>query len=625
MAGLPSQAALRARWSSLVEEHNFEVPSEVTSKVTSVVGWLKQASLEVRAAGRRAINSLSGENMNQNLVILHFNDIYNVEVCTTTEPIGGAARFCTAVKSFQHLNPLILFSGDAFSPSMLSTFTKGEQMVPVLNEIGTHCAVLGNHDFDHGLEVLSQWVAETNFPWLMSNVVDNETGRPLGEGRITHVVEWAGKTIGLVGLVEREWLDTLATINPDELTFLDYAEAGNKLAKQLKEEGCDYVIALTHMRTPNDKKLAEQCDEIDLILGGHDHVYEILEINNKYIIKSGTDFRRFSKITINFDSLLANGRPEIDIQEIRVTSDYEECSVLNEKLEKYKSMVDCKMEEVLGCFSVPLDGRFSAIRTGETNLGNWVCDVILAATGADLVLLNSGTFRSDQIHPAGEFTMKDLVNIVPMRDPLRILNITGQQLFDMLENGVSMYPKLEGRFPQVAGVSFAFCPFKPPGERVDPMFIRIGDEYLKLDQKYRLATKSYLHSGCDGYVMLRNAEVDMHEDECPELGLAIQNHFQAINIRQGKTKKHSKHRQSLVTLSRRHSLVKTLEGAELDGPPPLRRLSTIETPHPTSRLTRRASLDDLEQETCRLTPKLENRIVILDSEEVRSQLKQDIP
>lgn len=72
----------------------------------------------------------------------------------------------------------------------------------------------------------------------MSNVLDNETGRPLGEGRITHVVHWAGKRIGLVGLVEQEWLDTLATINPEEVTFLDFVEAGQKLAAQLKQEVC---------------------------------------------------------------------------------------------------------------------------------------------------------------------------------------------------------------------------------------------------------------------------------------------------------------------------------------------------------------------------------------------------
>lgn len=92
----------------------------------------------------------------------------------------------------------------------------------ILNEIGTQCAVFGNHDFgeqlyyvgkvlceyrniyiitiitDFGLEILADRVAETNFPWLMSNALYNETGRPLGDGKITHVIEWNGKRIGMV-------------------------------------------------------------------------------------------------------------------------------------------------------------------------------------------------------------------------------------------------------------------------------------------------------------------------------------------------------------------------------------------------------------------------------------------
>ncbi|XP_044741798.1 trifunctional nucleotide phosphoesterase protein YfkN isoform X2 [Chrysoperla carnea] len=600
------------------------------------------ASLEVRAAGRRAVNSLAmtsgtdslADNFDgtksNHLVVLHFNDVYNVEARPAPEPVGGATRFSTAIKSFQQLNPLILFSGDAFSPSMLSTFTKGEQMVPVLNELGTHCAVFGNHDFDHGLEVLSQWVAQTNFPWLMSNVVDNETGRPLGEGKITSVIDWAGRRIGLLGLVEKEWLDTLTTINPEEVTFLDFVEAGQKLGAQLKQEGCDFVIALTHMRTPNDIRLAENCEDIDIILGGHDHVYEIKNINNKYIIKSGTDFRQFSKITISFEA----NTFDVKIDEINVTSEYEEDLILKEKLEKFTSLIEGKMDEVLGCFSVPLDGRFTSVRTSESNLGNWVCDVVLSATGADLVLINSGTFRSDQVHPAGDFTMRDLVNVIPMRDPLVVLQVTGEQVLQALENGVYMYPKLEGRFPQVAGISFAFDPRKPPGQRVDPYLVRIGDEYLIRDQTYRLATKSYMHSGCDGYVMLKNCKILVDEDECPELGLAIQNHFQAINVRMGKTKKPSKHRQSLVTLSRRHSLVKMLDinSMEFDGPPPVRRASVNESssmhtngiaPTPLTstshKLSRRASLDDLEQQSCQLTPRTDQRILIINSEEKRQE------
>jgi len=42
-----------------------------------------------------------------------------------------------------------------------------------------------------------------------------------------------------VGLVEQEWLDTLANINPEEVTFIDFIEAGRKLGAQLKQEvGC---------------------------------------------------------------------------------------------------------------------------------------------------------------------------------------------------------------------------------------------------------------------------------------------------------------------------------------------------------------------------------------------------
>lgn len=52
------------------------------------------------------------------LNIIHFNDVYNVEPNSTREPCGGVARFLTAIKTFDHLNPLILFSGDAFSPSI---------------------------------------------------------------------------------------------------------------------------------------------------------------------------------------------------------------------------------------------------------------------------------------------------------------------------------------------------------------------------------------------------------------------------------------------------------------------------------------------------------------------------
>uniref|UniRef100_A0A8D8ZQ47 Trifunctional nucleotide phosphoesterase protein YfkN n=2 Tax=Cacopsylla melanoneura TaxID=428564 RepID=A0A8D8ZQ47_9HEMI len=487
----------------------MQIPSSISSGVHNVAGWLKQASLEIRQASERALkmngagDGGGGGGPSDVITIIHYNDVYNVED-RKEEPRAGAPRFVSAVKSFSALNPLILFSGDVYSPSMLSTFTKGEHMNKVLNLLGTHCAVLGNHEFDFGLEILRQRLSECNFPWLMSNVIDNETGRPLGEGKISHAVQWGGKKVGLMGLVEQEWLETLASVDPEEITYLDYCEVGHKLGAQLRSEGCDYVIALTHMRTPNDIRLAEEVDEIDLILGGHDHVYEVTYINNKYIIKSGTDFRQFSKISVDFSK---PGRPDVRIEEINVTSQYEPDMSTIEALQPYSSIMEGKLDEELGHFAVELDARFAVIRTHETNMGNWICDVLLAATGTDCVLLNSGTFRSDKVYDRGPFTLGDLVKLLPIRDPTVVIQVTGEQLWLALENAVCKYPKLEGRFPQVAGLSFAFDPEKPPGSRVDPKFVRIGDEYLDFELKYSMATKQYLQKGCDGYTVFQNVPV----------------------------------------------------------------------------------------------------------------------
>ena len=85
------------------------------------------------------------------------------------------------------------------------------------------------------------------------------------------------------------------------------------------------------------------------------------------------------------------------------------------------------MDEVLGHFTVDLDGRFCNIRTGETNLGNFICDIMMAACNTDVAVLNSGTLRSDRVHPAGDFTMRDLMTVLPMLDPLCVLQVTGKE------------------------------------------------------------------------------------------------------------------------------------------------------------------------------------------------------
>ena len=293
---------------------------------------------------------------------------------------------------------------------------------------------------------------------------------------------------------------------------------------------CDLVIALTHMRWPNDTLLARSQPPIDLILGGHDHDYERRLIDGIECVKSGTDFRQFTKVDIEF-----NGRRKewIKCQEISVNSyDFEEDPTLRQELKKFSTAVESQMDRELAKMGTELDGRFSAVRSRETNLGNFVCDIVLTSFGpkADAVVLNSGTFRSDQLHSRGVFKLRDLIRILPMMDELVVLRLSGQQLLQTLECGVAHWPVLDGSYAQVSRIQYKFDPQRPVGRRVDPKSVRIGGKPLDFNEYYKIVTKEFLHKGKDGYSVLKEAEVVLSSEQCLNLFTLVKNFFKTDDI-----------------------------------------------------------------------------------------------
>ena len=231
------------------------------------------------------------------------------------------------------------------------------------------------------------------------------------------------------------------------MEYVDYVMEGRRLAQELRAEGVDYVIALTHMSWHNDIRLAENVEEIDLILGGHDHKVGLKEVNGRMIVKSGMEFRNYAVITLTFGS---DRKVAVDVQELSVDSSIPEDEEVASIVEEYTKLMGEKMDKVLGNIEVDLDGRYSVIRTQESNLGNFITDIMLRSVEADVAILNSGTMRSDRIHPRGEFKIRDVMTILPYASSLVVLAVTGKQLVAALENGVSEYPSSEGgRFPQV--------------------------------------------------------------------------------------------------------------------------------------------------------------------------------
>lgn len=489
---------------------------------------------------------------------MHFNDVYDI-FANDEEPVGGAARFCKAVKDVKG-DPLILFSGDCLNPSTLSAFTKGSHMPPVLNHIGVHVASLGNHDFDFGIEELQKRMGEFNFPWLLSNVLDKRTGQQLANAKEYIEMEWGGHKLGIIGLVEKEWLMTIPSIDVDEdVVYVDFVTKGQELCNKLKANGCDMIIALTHMRAPNDEKLAAAVPEIQLILGGHDHSpqADFVPPHGTLLLKSGTDFREFSvlKIAKRGDGRAARDAmegfndaiectdvvepttnetdSEIDFcsaarddvivswKRVYVTSKTEEDEAVASIVEHYHEKMGEEIMSPLGWTLVDLDARFDHVRNSETSLGNLLADIMRLGMGknidVDAALLNSGTIRSDRVHNTGQLTVKDLITMLPFTDELVVLSMNGEDLIDALEVSVSAWPAKEGRFLQVSGISYAFDPGQEPGRRIVPGSVTVGGAPLVPSRKYTVATKAYLRSGKDGFGAFKDADEVIDPETAPRL------------------------------------------------------------------------------------------------------------
>ena len=463
---------------------------------------------------------------------------------SSAEPVGGIARFQTVCLHYhnddrfkEQPKPLTLFSGDAWNPSIESSVTKGSHMVPGLNKLGTDVACVGNHDLDFGVNQFRNLASQCTFPWLLANVLDPALGKdvPLGNAKRTVILTASnGIKVGVIGLAEREWLETINSLPPD-LIYRSASATAKDLAPRLRQEGAELIVALTHQREPNDNKLAENTPDglIDIILGGHDHFYKHSLINGTHVLTSGTDFKQLSYIEARRKT---GGSKKWDFHIVQrdIVSAIKPDPEMQQLTSKITSSLNSKLEKPLGYTAAPLDARFTTVRLKESNYGNFVCDLMRYHYQGDCTLMAAGTIRGDQIYPPGVLKVKDILNCFPFEDPCIVIVVNGQALLEALENSVSAYPSLEGRFPQVSNINFEFDPKKPPNKRI--LWAKVNGQPLDLEHRYKLVTRGYMGRGKDGFDSLLveseggTAKEIVEEENGILISMILRQYFMSLKI-----------------------------------------------------------------------------------------------
>jgi 5'-nucleotidase / UDP-sugar diphosphatase len=431
------------------------------------------------------------------LKIVHFNDLDRME---EDEGKGGVARFAAVVEEVRAANPHVLVTngGDSISPSLLSSFDHGAHMIDLFNKIGIDAMVLGNHEFDFGPEVAAERIAEAQFPILSNNALkaDGSLLDGVTESLIVNVGDYR---VGLFGLTAAS---TALRSSPGDVTFADPVATAGSMAAELREIGADLVVALAHTDRGEDDELIRTAP-VDLVLSGDDHDLRVAYDGRMALVESGSQAEFVSVITVTMDTVEGRNGPSFVWEpafELINTASVEPDARLAEAVQGYADKLSAELDVEIGTTEMPLDTRRTTVRAEESAFANLIVDAMRKAVGADVALTNGGGIRADRTYEAGTtLTRRDVQSELPFGNKTILIEISGADLREALENGVSEVENGGGRFPHVSGLSFSYDASKPAGERV--VEVVVNGAPLDDAATLKLATNDFLGRGGDGYAV----------------------------------------------------------------------------------------------------------------------------
>lgn len=426
---------------------------------------------------------------------------------------GGTARLVTAIADARARsnNAILVDGGDQFQGSLFYTYYKGKMAAEFMNKLGYDAMTVGNHEFDDGPEVLRGFMDAVGFPVLMSNADVSREALLAGKLAKSTVIERGGERLGLIGLTPQD-TDELASPGPN-IIFTDPVGAVQSEVDALTAQGVNKIIVLSHSGYGVDQRVAAETTGVDVIVGGHSNTYLTnsgtgegpypTKVNGVAIVQAYAYGKFLGELNVTFDDAgvitAATGEPLImDAAVAEDAGTLARIAELAQPLEEIRSKVVAQTDVEIGADR-------AVCRSQECAMGNLIADAMLARVkdqGIEIAIQNGGGIRA--AIDAGPVTMGEVLTVLPFQNTLSTFRVTGATILAALENGVSQVENGAGRFPQVAGITFAFDKAQPAGSRVSD--VMVGGVALDPAKLYGVVSNNFVRGGGDGYQMFRDAQ-----------------------------------------------------------------------------------------------------------------------
>ncbi|MFY0682322.1 MAG: 5'-nucleotidase C-terminal domain-containing protein [Thalassovita sp.] len=460
------------------------------------------------------------------LTILHTNDFHarfepiskydsgcSADSNAEGKCFGGSARLVTALADARARsnNSILVDGGDQFQGTLFYTYYKGKLTAEMMNKMGYDAMTVGNHEFDDGPEVLAGFMDAVGFPVLMSNA--DVSGEPLLADKLAKstVIERGGEKLGLIGLTPHD-TDELASPGPN-VVFTDPAQAVQGEVDKLTAMGVNKIIVLSHSGFGVDQAVAAETTGVDVIVGGHSNTYlsntsDRAEgpyptmVGDTAIVSAYAYGKFLGELNVTFNDAgeITSAAGEPIIMDAAVAED----EGTKARIAEAAAPLEEIRNKVVAETAAEIVGVREECRAVECAMGNLIADAMLDRVkdqGVEIAIQNGGGIRASI--DAGPVTMGEVLTVLPFQNTLSTFEVKGATIIEALENGVSQHEEGAGRFPQVAGMTFAFDVAKPAGERISD--VMVGGAAIDLEKVYGVVSNNYVRNGGDGYKMFRGA------------------------------------------------------------------------------------------------------------------------
>jgi len=474
------------------------------------------------------------------LTVLHTNDVHarvdqfdsrgntcDEDELAADECFGGAARRKTMIDQVEAEggNVVLLDAGDQFQGTLFYNQYRGGAAEEMMNLLGYDAMAVGNHEFDDGPGTLGSFVRGVNFPVLSANIDVSAEPELAGAIQPYTVLDVGGEKVGVVGYTTE---DTAILSSPGPNVKFNNIETSVQAAvDELAAEGINKIIAVSHGGFARDREVASTVSGLDVIVAGHTNTYlsntdEDAEgpypvvvsapDGNPVLLVSDFTWGKYLgrlDVTFNADGIVSQYSGDPILLDSSVAQD----EAVQARVDGLAVPLKELMSRVVGSAAVDLDGERANCRFGECVMGNLIADAMLWQTkseGVQVALQNGGGIRASI--PAGDVTVGDILTVLPFGNLISTFEVTGAELMQALENGVSRAENPEnegtGRFPQVAGMQFSWNPALPAGARIISADVQNADgTYSPLDMNatYKVASNDFVRNGGDDYQMFVGA------------------------------------------------------------------------------------------------------------------------